>query len=86
MILELISPERILFKGEIIAVNVPGKNGAFEILENHAPIISTLQKGKIKITGNITSEEFYRENGKFILDIKGGVVEVKKNKVVILVD
>ena len=86
MILELVSPERILFKGNVVAVNVPGTLGAFEILDDHAPIVSTLKKGAIKITGQIDSESFYKKDNKFLLDIEGGVVEVQKNKVVILVD
>ena len=54
MILEIISPEKIIFTGEVLSVAVPGVNGEFEMLNNHAAIVSNLKKGSIKIYGNIT--------------------------------
>jgi len=49
MILEIVSPEATLFKGEVTSVAVPGVNGEFQMLNNHAPIVSTLVKGNVKI-------------------------------------
>jgi len=78
MYLEIITPEKKLFAGEAELVKLPGTNGSFEVLMNHAPIISSLIEGKIKV------KEF---NGNFsYFEIKGGVVEVKENRVVVLAD
>lgn len=75
MHLEIITPDTTIFKGEADLVQLPGIDGSFEILQNHAPLISALDKGKIKIKkGN--SEEFF--------DINGGVIEVLSNKVLVL--
>jgi len=76
MFLEIITPDRKLFTGEVKLIQVPGTKGSFEILKNHAPIISTLEQGTVKIIDQQNQEEFY--------NILGGVIEVKKNKVVIL--
>jgi F-type H+-transporting ATPase subunit epsilon len=78
MFLEIITPEKKLFSGEVEEVKLPGTNGSFEVLLNHAPIISTLMEGKIGVKepgGKIAS-----------FDIKGGVVEVLNNNIIILVD
>ena len=72
LFLTIISPERILFKGEVENVLVPGEMGEFEILTNHAPIISTLLEGRVIYT--IGSE-------KKLITITGGFVEVKRNEV-----
>jgi F-type H+-transporting ATPase subunit epsilon len=71
--LKIVSPERIEFDGEVSQVLVPGSQGQFEILTNHAPIISTLQKGRVVYDG--------RE-----LPILGGFVEVQKNEVSLCVE
>jgi len=76
MFLEIITPEKKLFTGEVKLIQVPGTKGSFEILKNHAPIISTLDQGTIKIIDQQDQEDFF--------DIPGGVIEVKKNKVIIL--
>lgn len=78
MYLEIITPEKKLFSGEVKLVQVPGSKGSFEILHNHAPIISTLDEGRIKIIS--TGEEI-----KFF-DIGGGVIESKQNNIVILAE
>lgn len=78
MYLEIITPEKKLFAGEADLVQLPGTVGSFEILMNHAPLISTLTEGKIKVresNGNTTY---------FV--IKGGIAEVKNNKIIVLVD
>ena len=77
MKLEIITPEEQIFNGEITSVRLPGKNGEFEILNNHAPIISTLNKGEIKVLTTSGSKNF---------EINGGVIEMKKNKIIVLAE
>ena len=77
MFLEIISPQEIIFSGEVSEVFLPGKEGNFEVLNDHAPIISLLQKGEIKVTKTDgTSEVFNTEHG---------FVEVLDNKIRVLV-
>lgn len=78
MLLEIISPDKNLFSGEIERIQLPGSKGSFEILKNHAPIISSLAKGVINIVA---------EDGKAIaFEIDGGVIEAKKNKIIVLAE
>lgn len=77
MTLSIVSPEKTLFDGDVKSVLVPGTQGLFEVLENHAPIISSLG------TGDIVYET---SDGKESLTIKSGFVEVTKNRVVICVE
>jgi len=77
MFLEIISPDKKLFEGEIKSVSLPGSDGSLGILNNHAPMISALKAGKVKITDNTGTQTF---------TIKGGVVEVLKNKVIVLAE
>ncbi len=92
MFLEIVSPEATLFSGEVTAVTVPGINGEFQMLENHAPIVSLLQEGNVKIQGNISIEKAYEskfskgENGQTVLAINSGTIEMKDNKVIVLAD
>ena len=92
MFLEIISPERTLFNADVESVNLPGVNGSFEILNNHAAIVSVLSKGTIKILGQVvipenTKDLFQKgEDSKTLLNIQGGAVEVKNNRVTVLVD
>ena len=91
MYLEIVSPEATLFKGEVISVAVPGVNGEFEMLKDHAPIVSLLKEGNVKISGNITLEEeveskFTKSDKGFWLPITSGTIEMKDNKVIVLVD
>ncbi|MFC3198846.1 ATP synthase F1 subunit epsilon [Parapedobacter deserti] len=77
MKLTIITPDKPIFDGEVTSVTVPGSAGSFEVLENHAPIVSTLEDGKVIIrTGK--SEE--------IISIIGGVVEVIHNNVTVLAE
>ena len=62
MYLEIISPEATLFSGEIESLTLPGTNGSFQLLENHAPIVSTLQAGVVKIKGNIHLRRKYKRS------------------------
>jgi F-type H+-transporting ATPase subunit epsilon len=78
MKVEIITPEATLFTGEASLVALPGADGALGILNNHAPLISSLGKGTVKIKDN---------NGKEMrFDVKGGTVEVNQNKVIILAE
>ena len=88
MQLEIVSPEKTIFSGEAKSVYLPGSEGHFQVLNNHAPIVSTLKKGEILIDGvdNQESDFLVFSNGKASLEIKSGVVEMKKNKLIILVD
>ena len=91
MYLEIISPEATLFSGEVTSVAVPGVNGEFEMLTNHAPIVSILKSGNVTINGDVTLEEeveekFTKQNGKTLLTINSGTIEMKDNKLIILAD
>jgi F-type H+-transporting ATPase subunit epsilon len=78
MKLEVISPDKKLFDGEVKSVSLPGSDGSLGILNNHAPMISALKAGKVKITDN--------QGTQTNLIINGGVVEVLKNKVIVLAE
>ena len=78
MYLEIITPEKMLFSGEIELVKLPGDVGSFEILQNHAPLISTLTEGKIKVKDIKGITSYY--------DISSGVAEVSNNMVRVLVE
>ena len=78
MILEIITPEKQVFTGKVTSVKFPGTSGEFEVQNNHAPIISTLTSGIIRV---ITSE---KNTEKF--NINGGVIEMQNNKIIVLVD
>jgi len=91
MNLEIVSPEKTLFTGEVDSVSVPGTDGSFQMLNNHAPIISTLKEGKVKIIGNINipnnTDIFTKISDREThLNIISGVIEMKNNQVVILTD
>jgi len=92
MYLEIVSPEKTLFNGDVDSVLVPGADGDFQMLNNHAPIVSTLITGTIKIFGEIRDlnelpEVFSLISSKEIhLNISSGVIEMKENKVIILTD
>lgn len=93
MILEIVSPEASLFKGEVTSVTLPGVDGSFQILNNHAPIVSILKEGLVKITAtNFTlnkevASKFVKVNDQnYTLQIASGTIEMKDNKVIILAD
>lgn len=77
MIVDIITPDTELFSGEATSVTVPGIDGSLGILNSHAPLISALKKGEVKVS---TSE------GEKKFEIKGGVAEVLNNKVIILAE
>lgn len=75
--LRIVSPERVVFNGEVESLKVPGMLGEFEILNNHAPIISSLIPGTVSYT---------TKEGEQTLPVQGGFVEVKKNEVSLCVE
>lgn len=93
MILEIVSPEATLFKGEVTSVTLPGEVGSFQILNNHAPIVSILKHGVIKIQApnfsihKEVADKFTKVNEQtYLLEINSGTIEMKDNKVNVLVD
>ncbi|MCC1485293.1 F0F1 ATP synthase subunit epsilon [Winogradskyella immobilis] len=91
MYLEIVSPEATLFSGEVTSIAVPGVHGEFEMLNNHAPIVSLLKAGQVKIYGDITLEEdvetkFTKDANGTFLEINSGTIEMKDNKVIVLAD
>ena len=96
MHLEIITPEKKIFAGEATAVQFPGLDGSFQVLNDHAPIISSLSEGEVKVdltssfenTGN--SDELLNvdpSNSKVIrVKVKGGIVEMQNNKVIVLAE
>lgn len=91
--LEIVSPEGHLFKGNVTSVTVPGVDGEFQMLNHHANIVSILAEGNIKIavadfkTNTQFSEKFIKseKDQKFLLPITSGTLELKDNKIIILV-
>ncbi len=75
--LKIVSPEKVVYQGDVESVLVPGTKGSFEILNDHAPIISSLSEGKV---------EYSTTEGKKQFNIHGGFVEVKKNEVSLCVE
>ena len=90
MFIEIVSPEKTIFTGDVNSVHLPGTEGFFQILNNHAPIVSTLKKGTIQLSGKFEddiSENLTLEGiNKASLAFESGVVEMKNNKLIILVD
>ena len=78
MHLEIITPDKKVYSGEVDSVKLPGAEGSFVILNNHAPIIASLKKGTIKVTDSKKQVENF--------EINGGVVEVQNNKVIVLAE
>lgn len=78
MVIEIITPDRKIYEGEIKSVRVPGKKGSFQVLKDHAPIISTLEKGPVYIVDKTDS--------KYVFEIDGGVIEIRTNKIILLTE
>jgi len=78
MHLEIITPDKKVFEGEVQSAKLPGSDGSFGVLKNHAPIISTLQKGTVKVTDSSQKVQSF--------EVSGGVVEVTKNKIILLAE
>lgn len=77
MYLEIITPDKKVFAGEVEAAQFPGTNGSFEVLNSHAPLISTMESGRIRIT---------TKQGQEFFTVDGGVVEVLNNKIIVLAE
>lgn len=97
MYLEVVSPEATLFSSKVDSVAVPGTNGEFQMLNNHAPIVSTLTAGTIKIRihteSHLDFDQLHPEvkphmvdNKVLLIEIKSGTLEMKDNKAIILAD
>jgi len=78
MFLEIITPDKQIYQDQVKRVRLPGSSGLFEILNNHAPIIATLEKGTIRVI------DTNKQTIKF--EVKGGIVENKNNKIIVLLD
>lgn len=79
MTLEILTPERKLFSGEVYGVQMPGITGSFEVLDRHAPMVSALKAGRVKVLRD-------RQNHTDTYNIQGGFVEVLNNRVTVLVE
>ena len=77
MLIEVITPEKTLFSGEATVATFPGTEGSFQVMNNHSPLVSTLQAGTIVLKS---------DNGDKELNVLGGVVEVNKNKIIVLAE
>jgi len=95
MQLQIITPEQVIFDGEIDSITLPGKDGEFQILNNHAPIVATLGSGTIKIAVHESVYKNFNDlTGKvytspsqvktLLFDIIGGTLEMNTNKVIVL--
>lgn len=78
MQLEIYTPERKVFRGQVYGVQLPGIDGFFEVLENHAPLVAALVPGKMKVLNDKTNFSYYT--------IKGGFIEVLSNQATVLVE
>ena len=79
MTLEILTPEKKIFSGEVYGVQMPGISGSFEVLDKHAPLVSALKAGRVKV---LRDKQSHTAN----YDIQGGFVEVLNNKVTVLVE
>lgn len=77
MYLEIVTPDQKVFEGEVISVTFPGTDGSFQVLNNHAPLLSTLKKGTIV---------YKDKKNEYDVIVDGGVVEVLNNKVIVLAE
>ncbi len=78
MKIEIITPDRKVYEGDIKSIRVPGKKGSFQVLKDHAPIISTLENGPVFMVDQAGTETKY--------EIDGGVIEVKSNAIILLAE
>ena len=78
MRIEIITPDKKIYEGEIKSVRVPGKKGSFQVLKDHAPIISTLENGPVIVVDNSDNQQ--------IFEFTGGLIEVKANRIILLAD
>ena len=88
MNLEILTPEKKLFSGEVFGVQLPGITGLFEVLDKHAPLVSALKSGRIKVLKDKTAASGSSSASQHVafFEIQGGFVEVLNNKVTILAE
>ncbi len=92
MYLEIVTPEATLLAAEVDSIAVPGINGEFQMLDNHAPIVSLLKEGQVKIYGTVelakdVINKFTKgDKGETFLAINSGTIEMKDGKVILLAD
>jgi F-type H+-transporting ATPase subunit epsilon len=89
MILEIITPEVSLFKGEVSSVSLPGLDGVFQVLNNHAPIISSLKQGELRFETStpVEANAHLEVSGTTVsVQIKGGVAELNNQKLIVLAE
>jgi F-type H+-transporting ATPase subunit epsilon len=94
MFLEIVTPEAVIFKSDVDAVTVPGVDGEFQMLNNHAPIVSLLKEGNVKIRINSEQEIELPDNLKrsdddknvLLFPVNSGTIELNENKIIILAD
>jgi F-type H+-transporting ATPase subunit epsilon len=85
MNLEILTPERKIYSGEVYGVQMPGISGSFEVLEKHAPLVSALKAGRLKVLKDKPTGSSSQAHAVFF-DIEGGFVEVLNNKVTVLAE
>ncbi len=78
MKIEIVTPDTSIYEGEVSLAQLPGLDGSFEVLNNHAPMIAALKKGKIKVIDTKKDTLFF--------EVNGGVVEVLKNRILVLAE
>ena len=78
MKIEIITPDQKIYEGDIRSVRVPGKKGSFQVLKDHAPVVSTLENGPVILVDQAGNETRF--------EINGGVIEVKANKIILLAE
>lgn len=85
MKLQILTPEEIVFDGEVTSLVLPGSKGEFQMLKDHAGIVSTLEKGKIKLIDPVSDQKDHLEDeGDYkVYNIDGGILEFNKNKGII---
>jgi len=78
MRIEIVSPEKQLYVGEVSMAQFPGTEGSFQVLNNHAPMIATIAPGIIRVRTEAGAEE--------TIDVNGGIVEIQKNRILVLAE
>lgn len=95
LVVDILTPESNVFSGEVVSVTLPGLDGIFQVLPNHAPIISALKQGilKIELTNSFDPEQFKSklisatsDSKKIEISINGGVAELTNNKMIVLAE
>jgi len=92
MFLEIVTPEAVIFKSDVASVLVPGINGKFQMLKNHAAIVSLLVQGSVVIKGNDVQiekefkDKFTVSKDEYSFEINSGTIEMKNDRVIILAD